>query len=118
MSLHALIAEMRERAALQPYNDMALLAIRWADKLEAALAGGGEAVAVIGECAEVQWLNGGPCQLPPGARLYTHPAGAVKVDEAMMSRAAWAYGEKTGHVDMSALRAALKAALNPGGSRE
>lgn len=31
-----------------------------------------EAVLEIGECAEVIWHQGGPCQLPPGAKLYLH----------------------------------------------
>jgi hypothetical protein len=27
-------------------------------------------VAIIGDCAEVIWLQGGPCQIPPGTKLY------------------------------------------------
>lgn len=43
---------------------------------------GVEPVVEIGECAEVVWLQGGPCKLPPGAKLYTAPPApaAVPVD--------------------------------------
>lgn len=35
---------------------------------------GGEAVATVGDCASVDWHQGGPTQLAPGTKLYTHPA--------------------------------------------
>lgn len=48
-----------------------------------------------------------------------HPAGAVQVDEAMVERACDAFtSHDAGDWLRNAMRAALNAALNPGGSRE
>ena len=51
--------------------------------------------------------------------LYLHPAGAVQVDEAMVERACDAFtSHDAGDWLRNAMRVALFAALNPGGSRE
>lgn len=44
-----------------------------------------EAVLEIGECAEVIWHQGGPCQLPPGAKLYprSEPKYIEEIAEAL-----------------------------------
>lgn len=107
--------------------DAAALCERHADELEAALAGGGEAVAWMDHMGGV--ITAAMKTADPGrpynTPLFTHHAGAVKVTDEMvdryMARARPFCNCDVGecvHTERDVVRAALTAALNPGGSRE
>lgn len=140
MSLHALVEKWRDLEEDAVSNGDFLIAATLrtcADELEAALAGGGEAVAWTTQfdidcmnrgAAAYFWksqdMSGihGPATIP----LFTHPAGAAHVTGEMVERALIAgFGRvydmcrNDSRANMRKdMRAALTAAINPGGSRE
>lgn len=142
MSLHALVEKWREAAKSErliaittPGIDkyacqvQARIMEKFADELESALAGGGEAVAWI-DSLELHDLQNGKqkavvfCASHDGddVPLYLHPAGAVQVTDEMTKRAEDYFYDNspfTGPDELrGGLRGCLNAALNPGGSRD